>query len=82
MDVVVLACTHFPLLAEELAVALPGVEQVDGAAGIARRIAYLTQGQPWPAEAVGHIALFTGEGPSLHMANALADFGLTDIRHV
>ena len=36
---VVLACTHFPLLADELAAAWPGVAFVDGGAGIARRIA-------------------------------------------
>ncbi len=46
MDTLVLACTHFPLIAEELAVALPGVEFVDGSLGIGRRIAYLTRGQP------------------------------------
>jgi glutamate racemase len=81
MDVVVLACTHFPLLGEELAEALPGVAQVDGAAGIARRIAYLTQGQKWPVQPLGHIALFTGGGPGEHMAQALREYGLTDLRH-
>ncbi|MFN4240558.1 MAG: glutamate racemase [Erythrobacter cryptus] len=46
LDVLVLACTHFPLLGEELAAAFgPNVAQIDGAAGIARRIAALTQGQ-------------------------------------
>jgi len=48
IDTLVLACTHFPLLADELAAAFgPGVRQVDGADGIARRIAQLTQGQPF-----------------------------------
>ena len=41
----------FPLLAEEIAAAFPAIAQVDGGPGIARRIAYLTQGQPWPAAA-------------------------------
>jgi glutamate racemase len=46
IDTLVLACTHFPLLAEELAAAFgPDVAQVDGAAGIARRIAHLLEGQ-------------------------------------
>lgn len=46
IDTLVLACTHFPLLADELAgVFGPEVAQVDGAQGIARRIAHLTQGQ-------------------------------------
>ena len=49
IDVVVLACTHFPLLRDELQVAAgPGVSLIDGAAGIARRIAFLTEGQSWP----------------------------------
>ena len=52
IDVVVLACTHFPLLDEELEAAFPGVALVDGGPGIARRIAYLTRQQPWPAAAV------------------------------
>ena len=38
--------THFPLLSDELAAAFgPDVAQVDGAAGIARRIAHLLEGQ-------------------------------------
>ncbi len=46
LDTLVLACTHFPLLAEELAAAFgPHVAQVDGAQGIARRIAHLLEGQ-------------------------------------
>jgi glutamate racemase len=46
IDTVVLACTHFPLLREELgAVFGPGVRFIDGADGIARRIASLTEGQ-------------------------------------
>jgi glutamate racemase len=50
IDTLVLACTHFPLLSEELAAAFgPEVTQVDGAAGIARRIAQLLEGQPMTA---------------------------------
>jgi glutamate racemase len=52
LDAVVLGCTHFPLLREELAdIATsdlgwsPDVRFVDGAAGIARRIAHLLKGQ-------------------------------------
>ena len=46
IDTVVLACTHFALIEDELAAAFgPGVRFVDGAAGIARRIAWLTRGQ-------------------------------------
>jgi glutamate racemase len=80
LDTVVLACTHFPLLAMELAAALPGVRFVDGGPGIARRIAFLTQGQPWPDRPPPGIALFTGGPPSPDLAAALAGFGLEDLR--
>ena len=80
LDVVILACTHFPLLGEELALALPGVTQVDGSAGIARRIAHLTKGQPWPEFAPPGIALVTGPPPSPALAAAFARFGLPDLR--
>ena len=47
-DVVVLACTHFPLLLEGLQAVAPNIRFIDGSDGIARRIAALTSGQPWP----------------------------------
>ncbi|WP_037500185.1 glutamate racemase [Sphingomonas jaspsi] len=79
MDVMVLACTHFPLLADEIAAAYPRIALVDGGAGIARRIAYLTRGQPWPVEAPGGIAVFTAP-PRPVLASALARFGLDEVR--
>jgi len=46
IDTVVLACTHFPLVADELRAAMgDNVQFIDGAQGIARRVVYLTQGQ-------------------------------------
>ena len=82
MDTAVLACTHFPLLAEELADALPGVSQVDGGAGIARRIAYLTRGQPWPVQPPVGIAVFTGPPPPEPLVEALSRYGLSRIEHL
>ena len=79
IDTVVLACTHFPLIAEELGVAMPGVTFVDGGAGIARRIAWLTQGQAWPDVTSDGIALFTGDAPSPALAASLNRFGLATI---
>ena len=79
IDAVVLACTHFPLLDEELRAAFPGVALVDGGPGIARRIAYLTREQPWPAEPSPGIALFTGDPPNGPLLEALARFGLEDV---
>jgi glutamate racemase len=59
IDVVVNACTHFPLVSDELAQAAPHpVRFVDGAAGIARRVAHLTAGQGWP-DMPSHRAVFT-----------------------
>jgi glutamate racemase len=60
IDTLVLACTHFPLLQEELAALFgPQVALVDGADGIARRIAALTEGQPF-ARAEPDLAVTTG----------------------
>jgi glutamate racemase len=75
MDVMVLACTHFPLLADEIAAAFPGIQQIDGGPGIARRIAYLTQGQPWPDPPPSGSAIFT-RAPPASLGNALARFGI------
>ncbi|MEO0461553.1 MAG: glutamate racemase [Pseudomonadota bacterium] len=60
IDTLVLACTHFPLLAAEFeAVFGPDVALVDGSAGIARRIAQLTQGQPFAKHSPNRF-VFTG----------------------
>ncbi len=80
IDVLVLACTHFPLLSEELHEAFgPDVMLVDGAEGIARRIAHLTQGQPF-ARSRPDRAIFTGhEGRLDALRPALAARGIEDI---
>ncbi len=80
IDTVVLACTHFPLLIDELAAGFgSGVTFVDGAAGIARRIAHLTQGQTF-ARSRPDFALFTRADQSLaRLAPALDCHGLESI---
>jgi glutamate racemase len=61
IDTVVLACTHFPLLEEELRLALGAeIAFVDGSAGIARRIAHLTEGQAFLRNSAD-IVVFTGD---------------------
>ncbi|HKP33467.1 MAG TPA: glutamate racemase [Sphingomicrobium sp.] len=79
IDTVVLACTHFPLLGDELRAAFPGVAYVDGGDGIARRIAYLTRDQAWPPAPSNGLMLFTSAArtPSL---TALARFGIGETR--
>jgi glutamate racemase len=77
IDTVVLACTHFALLKEELGQAFgPDVQFVDGARGIARRIAALTQGQDF-SRTRPDFALFTRADPDLDtLGPSLARYGL------
>lgn len=78
IDTMVLACTHFPLVADELAAAAPRpLAFVDGGPGIARRIAHLTHGQGWPDAAGDGIAVFTRADPSLdRLRSSLAGYEL------
>jgi glutamate racemase len=80
IDTVVLACTHFPLLKDELHAAFPHVAYVDGGPGIARRIAWLTREQPWPREPSAGIMLYTGVREPRPLASALASYGLTEVK--
>jgi len=77
IDTVVLACTHFPLIENQLHAALgTNVEFVHGAEGIARRIAYLTQGQQFLRN-IPDFALFTGDPDQMaHLLPALREYGL------
>ncbi|RZV51479.1 MAG: glutamate racemase [Sphingomonadaceae bacterium] len=77
MDVVVLACTHFPLIADWLSETWPDVKFIDGGKGIARRIYELTKGQRWPSKAPEGRAIFTAEPPE-QMRAAFARFKITD----
>ncbi len=62
MDTVILACTHFPLLRDELAEAARRPMQfIDGAQGIARRIVHLTKDITWPATSEEGIFVTTGD---------------------
>lgn len=81
MDMVVLACTHFPLVADRLAAVAPRLLRfVDGAQGIARRAAFLTRDQQWPAVRPSGIAVFTAPTAiSEPLRQALAGFGLINI---
>jgi len=76
IDVIVNACTHFPLVERELAAAAPGVQFVDGGPGIARRIAHLMQGEQWPDQLTPGTAVFTRLGEDERaLAPALAARG-------
>lgn len=80
IDVIVNACTHFPLVADELAAAAPHpVAFVDGGPGIARRITFLTEGQSWARDAAD-VAVFTKRDARTDaLAAALATRGFRTI---
>jgi glutamate racemase len=79
IDTIVLACTHFPLLRDELRAAFPGVSLVHGGPGIARRIAWLTREQPWPAESSEGLMVFTAK-PRPTLMSALGRYGIGEVR--
>ena len=80
IDTVVLACTHFPLVQQELAQAFgPGVAFIDGSDGIARRIDSLTRQQQWRKTGPDR-ALFTRGGIDVDQLGAILEtHGLTDV---
>jgi glutamate racemase len=83
LDTVVLGCTHFPLLAEELAAAAPHpVAWMDSGAAIARRVATIL-GIAAPVEQTdrpAHRAIFTADTPTVaRMRPGLGEFGLAEV---
>jgi glutamate racemase len=84
IDTIVLACTHFPLVQEELAAASRRpVRFVDGKEGIARRTAWLTRDRTWPDAPTEGLALFTGRSTGIEAYRAgFASFGLTRIERL
>lgn len=85
LDTLVLACTHFPLLREELIAALPpGLQLLDSGAAIARRVGFLLADSAEPPAgyipehlAPEHLAVFTqATKEAEQLAPALAGFGI------
>lgn len=78
IDTIVLACTHFPLVVDDLsAAAARPIRFVDGSAGIARRVTFLTQEQHWPEPPQPGMAVFTRlDEKARALAPALAARGL------
>lgn len=66
LDAMVLGCTHFPLVEQELAAAAAdlghrhSIRFVDGSDGIARRVHHLMQGHVWPEAPKPGIFVTTG----------------------
>jgi len=73
IDVVALACTHFPLLAQEFAAAAPrSVAWLDSGAAIARRVAHVLNAQEGAARA--RSAAFTADPGALNAAFSARGF--------
>jgi glutamate racemase len=81
IDTVVLACTHFPLVQDDLAAATPRpLAFVDGKEGIARRVAWLTRGTSWEDTQTEQFAIFTGSSSvTRNYSSAFRSFGFSRI---
>lgn len=81
MDTLVLACTHFPLLRDELAAQfLPHVELIDSGEAIARRVASLLESHAFIEQIPEHLAIFTKKSVTLNaLSPQLAQFGINHI---
>lgn len=93
VDAVVLGCTHFPLLREELARALPGRALVDSGEAIARRVRHLLEAHPAPEaplvqdqrhpppSSASPVAYVTRHDVGIDaLRDSLAEFGLVETR--
>ncbi|MGB5723732.1 MAG: glutamate racemase [Parasphingorhabdus sp.] len=78
IDTIILACTHFPLLKDELSEAAQRpIQFIDGAQGIARRIANLTKNTSWPTDNQDGIFVTTGELADIEpYRRALGEYGI------
>ncbi len=81
MDTLVLACTHFPLLRDELtAQFLPQVDLIDSGEAIARRVASLLESHAFIEQIPEHLAIFTKKSTTLSaLSPQLAQFGINHI---
>ena len=81
MDALVLACTHFPLLRDELAAQfLPQVQLIDSGEAIARRVASLLESHTFIEQEPEYSAIFTKASPSVDsLSPQLGQFGIQNI---
>ncbi|HNB27892.1 MAG TPA: glutamate racemase, partial [Alphaproteobacteria bacterium] len=82
-DVVVLACTHFPLLRAELeAIAPPDIAWIDSGAAVARRVVEVLPKQDAAPALPADLALTTAPAPDdLRRALAQAGFAACETLH-
>jgi len=79
MDTVVLACTHFPLVKDQLARQLPKLAWIDSGQAIARRVQQLLLGQGWqptPVPGRQFLRLLGAREPSEVLSQRLGERGI------
>ena len=84
MDILVLACTHFPLLKEELSKYLPKkVQLIDSGEAIARRVEHLLEGKIIEeSTTVENIAVFTKKtAEAERLASSLSTFAIRETHY-
>lgn len=79
IDTIILACTHFPLVKDELQSVIDRpIQFVDGAKGIAQRIGKLTEHLEWPETSRRNIFVTTGDLESIEpFKRLLQEHGLS-----
>lgn len=81
VDVLVLGCTHFPWLKDEISEALPGVKLVDSSEAIARRVKGLLAGLQDRSQTLEHHIVFTGGfDQSSTLIDRVGKFGMEPLR--
>lgn len=81
-DTVVLGCTHFPLLADELAEILPGVTFVDSGEAVAKRVRHLLGSGGSAGEERGLAYCTRLDAAALKLQAPLMSWGLEQLRQV
>lgn len=78
VDTVVLGCTHYPLLLDELQhISPPGVRWLEPGPAVARRLEQVLRGVPAAADGLDNVALFTAPTNLETLAGLLDECGLT-----
>lgn len=78
IDTLVLGCTHYPFVSEQLQALIgPQVQLMDNGQAVARQTRRLLQAQAAPSDAAGQVSLFTTGQPQTLQAAAKRWMGLT-----
>tara|TARA_B100001094_G_scaffold244782_2_gene241177 strand:+ start:234 stop:1055 length:822 start_codon:yes stop_codon:yes gene_type:complete len=82
-DTVVLGCTHFPLLREEMSSLMPGIQLVDSGEAIARRVADLLNDRSPSRSNMVNEFLYSGNIPAENeLLVYLARFAMHELRNI